>query len=107
MFSLFAFCALFNALNCREFNSNSTIPNFFKNKLALQVIFVTAIVQILFTQVFKNFFNSVALDVMTWVKVILLASSIIVVNELVKFVIRLFKGNKQEELIEELVASEE
>ena len=107
MFTLFAFSALWNAFNCREFNSDSIIPNLFKNKLAIQIISVTAIAQIIFTQLFQDFFNSVALDVMTWVKVILLASSIIVVNELVKFVIRLFKGNKQEELIEELVASEE
>jgi len=28
IFSLFAFSALFNALNCREFGLNSTIPNF-------------------------------------------------------------------------------
>ncbi|MGO0916493.1 hypothetical protein ACTPEM_26000, partial [Clostridioides difficile] len=41
IFSLFAFSALFNALNCREFGLNSTIPNFFKNKLALQIIVVT------------------------------------------------------------------
>jgi Ca2+-transporting ATPase len=107
MFALFAFSALWNAFNCREFNSDSIIPNLFKNKLAIQIISVTAIAQIIFTQLFQDFFNSVALDVMTWVKVILLASSIIVVNELVKFGIRLFKGNKQEELTEELAASEE
>ena len=107
MFALFAFSALWNAFNCREFNSDSIIPNLFKNKLAIQIISVTAIAQIIFTQLFQDFFNSVALDVMTWVKVILLASSIVVVNELVKFVIRLSKGNKQEELIEELAASEE
>lgn len=107
MFTLFAFSALWNAFNCREFNADSIVPNFFKNKLALQIISVTAIAQIIFTQLFRDFFNSVALDVMTWIKVILLASSIIVVNELVKFVIRLSKGNKQEKLVEELATSEE
>ena len=30
IFSLFAFSALFNAFNCREFGLNSTIPNFLK-----------------------------------------------------------------------------
>ncbi|HSQ88205.1 calcium-translocating P-type ATPase, PMCA-type [Romboutsia sp.] len=107
MFALFAFSALWNAFNCREFNADSIIPNLFKNKLALQIISVTAIAQIIFTQLFRDFFNSVALDVMTWIKIILLAVSIVVVNELVKLVIRLIKGSKQEELVEELAVSEE
>ncbi len=107
MFALFAFSALWNAFNCREFNADSIIPNLFKNKLALQIISVTAIAQIIFTQLFKDFFNSVALDAFTWAKVILLALSVVIINEIVKFVIRLFKGNKQEELVEELATSKE
>ncbi|MCR8744148.1 calcium-translocating P-type ATPase, PMCA-type [Romboutsia lituseburensis] len=91
VFSLFAFCALFNALNCREFGLNSTIPNFFKNKLALQVILITSIAQILFTQVFKGFFNSVSLNHIMWFKIVILASTVLVLNEVVKFVLRIAK----------------
>lgn len=91
VFSLFAFCALFNALNCREFGLNSTIPNFFKNKLALQVILITSIAQILFTQVFKGFFNSVSLNHMMWFKIVILASTVLLLNEIVKFVLRAAK----------------
>lgn len=91
VFSLFAFCALFNALNCREFGLNSTIPNFFKNKLALQVILITSIAQILFTQVFKGFFNSVSLSHMMWFKIVILASTVLLLNEIVKFVLRAAK----------------
>ena len=91
VFSLFAFSALFNALNCREFGLNSTIPNLFKNKLALEVIFMTAVAQIVFTQVFKGFFNSVALSVSMWIKIILLSSMVLVLNEIVKFVFRVIK----------------
>ncbi len=91
VFSLFAFCALFNALNCREFSLNSTIPNFFKNKLALQVIFITSVMQILFTQVFKSFFNSVSLGVDMWIKIILLASTVLILNEILKLILRVFK----------------
>ncbi|WP_270940734.1 calcium-translocating P-type ATPase, PMCA-type [Romboutsia lituseburensis] len=91
VFSLFAFCALFNALNCREFGLNSTIPNFFKNKLALQVILITSIAQILFTQVFKGFFNSVSLSHMMWFKIVILASTVLLLNEIVKFVLRATK----------------
>ena len=100
MFSLFAFLALFNAFNCREFGSDSIIPNFTKNKLALQIISVTGIAQIFFVQIFQDFFNSVSLSFEIWIKIILVAASIVVVNEIVKLVIRLFnpKTEKNEEL---------
>ena len=102
MFSLFAFLALFNAFNCREFGSDSIIPNFTKNKLALQIIAITGIGQILFVQIFQDFFNSVYLDFGLWIKIILVSSSIVVVNEVVKFVIRLFKPKAEDlELVKE------
>ena len=98
MFSLFAFLALFNAFNCREFGSDSIIPNFTKNKLALQIICVTGIAQIFFVQVFKDFFNSVSLDFGLWIKIILVSSSIVIVNEIVKLIIRLFKPKASENI---------
>ncbi|MGO1044520.1 calcium-translocating P-type ATPase, PMCA-type [Clostridioides difficile] len=94
MFALFAFSALFNAFNCREFNADSIFPNFTHNKLALQIIVLTGIAQVIFTQLFQDFFNSVAMDVMTWVKVLCVAASVVVVNEVVKYVIRLVKPKK-------------
>ena len=89
-FALFAFLALFNALNCREFNTESIIPNFFKNKVALEIIGITGIAQIVLTQIFTDFFSSVPLDLMTWIKIILASFSIIVINEVIKIVIKLF-----------------
>ncbi|MDX5724870.1 calcium-translocating P-type ATPase, PMCA-type [Clostridioides difficile] len=94
IFSLFAFSALFNALNCRELGLNSTIPNFFKNKLALQIIVVTGIIQIIFTQVFQSFFNSVSLDFDMWIKIILFASTILLSNEFVKLILRTMKNSR-------------
>lgn len=91
LFALFAFSALFNAFNCREFGADSILPNLFANKIALQIIGVTAVAQVIFTQVFTKFFSSVALPIAMWGKVIALAFMIIVVNEVVKFVLRLFK----------------
>ena len=91
MFSIFAFSALFNAFNCREFGTDSIIPNFMKNTLAIKVILCTGIAQILFTQIFREFFNSVPLSFMMWVKVVALASIIIIVNEIVKFILRKVK----------------
>ena len=92
VFSVFAFSVLFNALNCREFGIRSALPNFFKNKLALEVIALTAILQVLFTQVFNSFFNSVALSIVMWVKIILLSSTILIINEVIKYVLRTMRS---------------
>lgn len=94
IFSLFAFSALFNALNCREFGLNSTIPNFFKNKLSLEVIFLTAVAQILFTQIFREFFSSVPLSVLMWCKIILLSSMVLILNEIVKLALRIVRKQR-------------
>ena len=91
VFSLFAFSALFNALNCREFGIRSTIPNFFKNKLALEVIVITGIFQIIITQLFNGFFDCVPLGANMWIKIVLLSSVVLILNEFVKFI---FRGGK-------------
>ena len=93
LFALFAFSALFNAFNCREFGLDSIIPNFTKNTLAFKIIGATAIVQIFVTQVFSGFFNATPLDATMWIKVIGLASLVIIVNELVKAILRMFYKN--------------
>ena len=74
-----------------------TVENFFKNKLAVEIILITGACQILFTQIFRSFFNSVALDATMWVKIILLSSSVVVLNEIVKFILRIFR-NKQKSI---------
>ena len=88
---MFAFSALFNALNCREFGIRSTIPNFFKNKLALEVIVITGIFQIIITQLFNGFFDCVPLGANMWIKIVLLSSVVLILNEFVKFI---FRGGK-------------
>lgn len=91
MFSIFAFSALFNAFNCREFGTDSIIPNFTRNKLAIKVILCTGIAQILFTQIFSEFFNSIPLSFMMWLKVFALTSTVVILNEIVKFILRKVK----------------
>ncbi|MBZ9686800.1 calcium-translocating P-type ATPase, PMCA-type [Clostridium estertheticum] len=96
LFALFAFSALFNAFNCREFGTDSIIPSITKNTTFLKIITVTAVAQIFVTEVFAKFFNAVSLSAGMWLKIIILSSLIIVVNELVKLGMRLFiKKNKQ------------
>lgn len=88
LFSLFAMCALMNALNCREFGSNSIFPYFKNNKIALQVIICTMIAQIILTELCKGFFHAVSLSPLMWVKIITLSISVIAVSECVKFIKR-------------------
>ncbi|MBU3112690.1 calcium-translocating P-type ATPase, PMCA-type [Clostridium lacusfryxellense] len=96
LFAVFAFSSLFNAFNCREFGTNSILPNILKNTIFLKILAVTAVAQIFVTEVFSGFFNAVPLSAFMWLKIIGLASLIIVVNEVVKLVMRLFvKKNKQ------------
>ena len=84
LFSIFAMCALMNAFNCREFGSKSIFPHFKKNKIAIQVILITMILQIILTETCKGFFNAVSLPPIMWVKILLLATSVVAVSELVK-----------------------
>ncbi|WP_042275693.1 calcium-translocating P-type ATPase, PMCA-type [[Clostridium] dakarense] len=93
IFSLFAFNALFNAFNCREFGLNSAATNFFKNKLAIQVIIITGVLQILVIQLCPGLFNAVSLDTSMWIKIILSSSAVLLINELIKFILRNIRKN--------------
>ena len=91
LFALFAFNALFNAFNCREFGTNSIFPYFKNNKVALQIIGITAVVQIVITELFSGFFNAVSLSPIMWIKIILASCLVIVINEVIKLIIRTTK----------------
>ena len=62
LFGMFAFSALFNAFNCREFGKDSIIPNFTKNKIALRNYSNNCYRTINTTEIFKDFFSAVALS---------------------------------------------
>ena len=96
LFAVFAFSALFNAFNCREFGTDSILPNFTKNTIFLKVITATAVAQIFVTEVFSGFFNAVPLSVTMWLKIIILSSLIIVVNEVAKLVMKPFVKKEQQ-----------
>lgn len=99
LFALFAFSALFNAFNCREFGTDSIFKNITKNTIFLKIIAATAVVQIFVTEVFADFFNAVPLTATMWLKILALSSLVIVVNEVVKLIMRPFaKKEKQVEL---------
>jgi Ca2+-transporting ATPase len=107
LFALFAFSALFNAFNCREFGYDSIFTNITKNTIFLKIILGTAVVQIFVTEVFSKFFNAVSLSAMMWLKIILLSSLVIVINEIVKLIMRTFtkKTEQIESKSEEKIAA--
>ena len=88
LFSLFAFSVLFNALNCREFGTGSIFPNLLKNRLALEIILVTAILQVVMTQYVGSFFNATKLEPVMWLKIICCGSLVVVANEVIKQLLR-------------------
>ncbi|MBU3191780.1 calcium-translocating P-type ATPase, PMCA-type [Clostridium bowmanii] len=96
LFALFAFSALFNAFNCREFGTDSIFPNITKNTIFLKIISGTAVVQIIVTEVFSKFFNAVSLSATMWLKIIILSSLIIVVNEIGKLIMKPFSKKEQQ-----------
>ncbi len=99
LFSIFAMCALMNAFNCREFGTKSIFPNFKNNKIAIQVILGTMVLQIFLTETCKSFFNAVSLSAFMWTKIILLAISVIFVSEMIKLVKHLNKHRDWKETI--------
>ncbi len=92
LFALFVFSVLFNALNCREFGLNSIIPNLTKNTIAIKIILGTGCAQIVLMELYNNFFNTVPIDWILWTKIILMASSVIWINEIFKLVVRTIRS---------------
>lgn len=90
LFTLFVVFQLFNAFNSRELTSKSIFTNLSNNKLMLGIFALTFCLQILITQIGGPFFNTVALPISMWVKIILVSSSIILVSEVLKLVQRKF-----------------
>ena len=94
IFTLFVFFQLFNAFNCRELGNGSIFPNFFKNKLMLGSFAVCLALQVLITQFGGAVFGTVPLDLLTWLKVVGMALSVIAIEEIVKLLGRAFSRRR-------------
>lgn len=92
LFSLFILFQLFNAFNARELGWDSVFKNLKSNKAMLVVFFITFVLQVVFSEFLGGFFGTVSLSVITWVKIILTASSVILMSESYKLVKRLIKN---------------
>ena len=91
LFTLFVLFQMFNAFNCRELDYTPMYKNILKNKLMLGVFLIVLVVQFVITQFGKPVFGTVALSWAMWGKMILVALSVVVANELVKLVLRIIK----------------
>ena len=82
---------LFNAFNCRELDDTPMFKNLLKNKLMLGVFLLVLILQGIITQFGAAVFETVPLSVGMWGKMLLTAFTVIILNEGVKAVKRLFR----------------
>ncbi len=81
-------------MNCRELGNNSIFKNFFKNRLMLLVLVVVLSLQIIITQFGNRVFETVALNIVDWCKVIAMALSIIGIQEGIQAIMRYCIKNK-------------
>lgn len=87
LFTLFVVFQLFNAFNSRELGNTSILKNLTSNKLMLGVFVLTFLLQVIITQFGGTVFDTVALPLSMWIKIIVVAFSVIIVSELVKLII--------------------
>ena len=93
-FCLFILIQMFNAVNARELGSKSVFGSFFNNKLFCILLFVTVFAQVLMTQICGAMFGTVALSIDAWVKIFVIACSVIVISEIYKALYRKFTKKK-------------
>lgn len=90
LFTLFVLFQLFNAFNCRELDDTPMFKNLLKNKLMLGVFLLVLILQGIITQFGAAIFETVPLSAAMWGKMLLTAFTVIILNEGIKAVKRLF-----------------
>ena len=91
IFTMFVLFQLFNAFNCRELDTTPMYKNLLKNKLMLGVFLLVLAIQFVITQFGKPVFGTVALSMAIWGKMLLVALSVVIINEIIKLGMRIFK----------------
>jgi len=98
IFSLFILLQLFNAFNSRELGSSSIFSSIGKNKIMVLTFTGVFLLHYLIVQVFSSAFNVHPLSMLSWIKIILVSFSIIIVSETYKFIYRIIKAKKSKVL---------
>lgn len=93
-FSLFILFQLFNAFNSRELGKESIFKSFTKNKIMLLTFLATFIIHIFIVQVAYPIFLIAPLSIVSWLKCLGVAISIVFISEGYKLAYRLIKNNR-------------
>lgn len=88
LFTMFVVFQLFNAFNSRELTNTSIFKNISNNKVMLVVFLVTFTLQVVITQFGGVFFNTIALPISMWIKIILVGFLVILISEISKLIQR-------------------
>lgn len=88
LFTIFVLFQLFNAFNCRELHTESIFRHLLKNRLMLLIVGLTFVLQILIIQFAGAFFGTVPLPLGVWIKLFLIAASVVALSELIKLFLR-------------------
>ena len=94
VFTLFIMFQLFNAFNSRELGGQSIFKSINKNKIMVLTFACVLFLHVLIVQVFSNLFAIDKLSFLSWIKISIVAFSIIIVSEIYKFIYRLHKKKK-------------
>ncbi len=86
--TMFVFFQLFNAINCREVISESSLKGLKNNKLLCVMLVLTLLIHVSLVEFVPAFFESVHLEFLLWLKIIGVCSSVLVFGELYKFIYR-------------------
>ena len=90
-FSLFITFQLFNAFNSRELGVKSIFSGIHKNKVMALTFLGVFLFHFIIVQVMPFVFNVTPLSMLSWVKIILTAISVVVVSEGAKLMVRSYK----------------
>ena len=88
LFTLFVLFQLFNAFNCRELDNAPMFRNLLKNRLMLGVFLLVLVLQVVITQFGAAVFETRPLSLVMWGKMLLVALTVILLDEVWKLVSR-------------------
>ncbi len=91
-FSLFIIFQLFNAFNARELGTESIFSGIGKNKIMALTFLVVFLLHFVIVQVIPSVFSVNPMSSLSWIKVVLTASSVIFVSEIAKLIYRPIKN---------------
>jgi Ca2+-transporting ATPase len=91
IFTLFICFQLFNAFNSRELGLESIFKSIGKNKIMALTFLGVFLLHFVFVQKMPWIFSVNAMSVESWLKIILTASSVVVVSEIAKLIYRPIK----------------